>query len=319
MSVDRIATSQQSQYFLSQINNASNALNTTQHQIASQKNATTYAGFGDQAQVLTASISANARNSAYQTATTLATTQTDMQDTQLSSLSDLADQLQKAISGAVANNDGTTLMGQVQNIFDQATAILNSKDSNGDYIYSGGKTDVAPVTVTSLSQLAALPSVSDAFDNGDIKKSVQVADGETVTYGVTASDIGSSLMQSLRDIASFDAGGTGNFSGTPNLTAAQTRFLTGQIASTTRPWPTGINAASASNGYVYNRLQDAATQQTAMGTQYSGFISNIQDTNMAQAATQLSLNQTALQAALQVTSTLNQLSLLNYLPAPSGG
>ena len=63
----------------------------------------------------------------------------------------------------------------------------------------------------------------------------------------------------------------------------------------------------------YNRLQDAATQQTAMNTQYSGFISNIQDTNMAQAATQLSLNQTALQAALQVTSSLNQLSLLNYM------
>jgi len=318
MSIDRVATSQQSQYFLSQINGAANALNTTQTQIASGKNATTYAGFGDQAQILTATISANARNSAYQTATALATTQTDMQDTQLSSLSDLASQLQKAVSSAVANNDGTTLMGQVQNIFDQATAILNSKDANGDYIYSGGKTDTAPVTVTSLAQLVGLGSVANAFDNGDIKKSVQVADGETVTYGITASDVGTQLMQSLKDIASFDAGGTGNFSGTPNLTGAQNTFLTGAIAST-QTMAQGINSASASNGYVYNRLQDAATQQTAMHTQYSGFISNIQDTNMAQAATQLSLNQTALQAALQVTSTLNKLSLLNYLPVSSGG
>ena len=40
---------------------------------------------------------------------------------------------------------------QVQSIFDQATAILNSKDANGDYIYSGGKTDIAPVTVSSLA------------------------------------------------------------------------------------------------------------------------------------------------------------------------
>ena len=38
---------------------------------------------------------------------------------------------------------------------------------------------------------------------------------------------------------------------------------------------------------------------------------------MAQAATQLSLNQTQLQAALQVTAGLHQLSLLNYLPAPT--
>ena len=56
---------------------------------------TTYAGFGDQAQVLTASISANARNSAYTAATNLATTQTDMQDTQLTSLRHLATQLKK--------------------------------------------------------------------------------------------------------------------------------------------------------------------------------------------------------------------------------
>ncbi len=317
MSIDRVATNQQTQYFLSQINGASNALNTVQAQIASTKVATTYAGFGDQAQILTATLSANARNSAYTTATQLATTQTDMQDTQLNSLSSLAATLKKAVSDAVSNNDGSTLMDQVQSIFDQATAILNAKDANGDYIYSGGKTDTAPVNVTSLSQLVALPSVSGAFDNGNVKKSVQVSDGVNVTYGVTASDIGTGLLQSLKDIATFDAGGTGNFSASANLTGPQNTFLASAIASASTV-ATNINSAMAANGYVYNRLQDAGTQQTAMDTQYKGFISNIQDTNMAQAATQLSLDQTALQAALQVTSSLNKLSLLNYLPISSG-
>ena len=143
---------------------------------------------------------------------------------------------------------------------------------------------------------------------------MQVADGQTVTYGVTASDVGTGLMQSLKDIANFDAGGTGNFSGSTNLSQAQNTFLTGQIASTGTV-ATDLNTATAQNGDVYNQLQNATTQQSSMSTLYSGFISNIQDTNMATAATQLSLNQTALQAALQVTSTLNQLSLLNYLPA----
>ena len=54
-----------------------------------------------------------------------------------------------------------------------------------------------------------------------------------------------------------------------------------------------------------------------MNTLYKKFTSDIQDTNMANAATQLSLNQTQLQAALQVTAGLHQLSLLNYLPASS--
>ena len=78
MSVDRVATASQTAYFLNQIENAGSSLDTTQQQIASGYNATTYAGFGDQTQVLTATLAANARNSAYTTATSLATTQVSL-------------------------------------------------------------------------------------------------------------------------------------------------------------------------------------------------------------------------------------------------
>jgi flagellar hook-associated protein 3 FlgL len=315
MSVDRIPTAQQSAYFLSQINKTSAALNKTNEQIASQVVSTTYSGFGDQAQVLTASISANARNDAYKAATDLATTQADMQDTHLTSLGTLVTQLKKAVSDAVANNDPTSLMGQVQNIFDEATAILNSKDANGDYLYSGGKTDVPPVTVSSLSALVALPAVAGAFNNGTDKKSVQVADGQTITFGITASDVGTGLMQALKDIAGFDAGASGNFDASDSLSQAQNDFLTSQISSVGTV-AVNLNTATAQNGFAFNQLQSASAQQDSLATLYTGFINKIQKTNMAEAATQLSLNQTALQAVLQVTSGLNQLTLLNYLPTP---
>jgi len=314
MSVDRVATSQQSAFFLSQINQAGAKLDQTNKQIASGAVADTYAGFGDQARVLQATISAQARNSAYSNATSLATTQADLQDTQLTNLSDLAAQLKKTVSNAVSNNDPTGLMAQVDSIFSQAVSILNSKDANGDYIYAGGKTDTAPVSIASLSQLVAAPSTASIFTNGDSKKAVQVADGQTVTFGVTASDVGTDLMQALKDIAAFDAGGSGNFNGSTNLSQAQTSFLTGQI-TTTGTVAAGLTAVTAQNGNVYNRLQTATAQQGDTQTLYKSFIDNIQNTNMADAATQLSLNQTALQAALQVTATLNQLSLLNYMPA----
>ncbi|HWC64016.1 MAG TPA: flagellin [Rhizomicrobium sp.] len=318
MSIDRVSTAQQTAYFLSQINQASAALDKTNQQIASGKVATTYAGFGDQTQVLTATIAAKARNDSYSDATAMATTQADMQNTQLTSLSDLSLQLKTAVEDSVANNDPSTLMSQVQNIFDQVTGILNSKDANGDYIYSGGKTNTAPVTVSSLADLVALPSVSGAFANGDNKKAVQVADGQTVSYGMTASDIATGLMQSLKDIAAFDAGPSGNFSGSTNLNQAQNTFLSGEIP-TLGTVGVNLNNATAQNGFAYNQLQNATSQQGALSTLYSGFVSNLQDTNIADAATQLSLNQTALQAALQVTSHLNQLTLLNYLPiSPTG-
>ena len=313
MSIDRVSTAAQTAFFLSQIQNAGSALDKVQEQIASGKNANTYAGFGDKAQVLTATIAANARNDAYTNATKFAVTQTDLQDTQLASLSSLAASLKKAVSDAVANNDGTTLMTQAQSIFDQASAILNSKDSNGDYIYSGGKTDVPPVSVGTLAGLRPLVSAANAFANGDLKKSVQVADGVTVGYSLTASDVATGLMQALKDIADFDATGAGNFNAATTLSAAQNSFLSGAIAQVTTVY-TDLNATTASNGYVSNRLTDAQTQQASLDTLYKRFTSDVQDTNMAEAATRLSLNQTQLQAALQVTAGLHQLSLLNYLP-----
>jgi flagellar hook-associated protein 3 FlgL len=313
MSIDRVATSAQTAFFLSQIQHAGNALDKVQEQIASTKNANTYAGFGDKAQVLTATIAANARNDAYTNATKFAVTQTDLQDTQLASLSSLAASLKKAVSDAVANNDATTLMTQAQSIFDQASAILNSKDANGDYIYSGGKTDVPPVTVGTLAGLQPLASVAGAFANGNLQKSVQVADGVTVSYSMTASDVATGLMQALKDIADFDATGAGNFNAAATLSAPQNTFLTNAISQITTV-ATDLNATAASNGYVSNRLTDAQTQQASQDTLYKKFTSDIQDTNMAEAATKLSLNQTQLQAALQVTAGLHQLSLLNYLP-----
>jgi flagellar hook-associated protein 3 FlgL len=120
-------------------------------------------------------------------------------------------------------------------------------------------------------------------------------------------------MGALKAIAGFDAGSDGDFNGSANLSQAQTDFLTGQIAATGTV-AAELTNVTAQNGNVYNQLQTAQAQQGATDTLYKGFVDKIQNTNMAQAATQLSLNQTALQAALQVTATLNQLTLLNYMP-----
>ncbi len=74
-----------------------------------------------------------------------------------------------------ANNDASDLMTQAQSIFSQASGILNSKDANGNYIFSGGNTGTAPVAPASLSDLAALPATtpaaSNAFTNGTFKTS----------------------------------------------------------------------------------------------------------------------------------------------------
>ncbi|HEV2563268.1 MAG TPA: flagellin [Rhizomicrobium sp.] len=314
MTIERVATNAQSQFMLAQIAQANLNLNQTQQQVATGKVASDYAGMGDKAAMLEAARSAAARADAYQSATQMAVNQADLQNTQLSTLSDLAGQLRQAVTAALANNDASTLMTQAKSIFDQASQILNSKDANGNYLYGGEKDNTPPVSVGSLSDLAALPSASAVFDNGSVPRSVNVGDGQTVQVGLLASDVGGDLMSALKDIANFNDGPTGNFGKT--LTGAQSDFLGGAIQTATSA-AQNLNNVAAANGYMYNRLQDASTQQQATSTLYKGFTSDLEDVDMASAVSKLNQNQVALQAALQVTSRLNQVSLLNYLPAPT--
>lgn len=317
MSIDRVATNAQAQVMIAQIMQDSSALNKTQAQVASGKAATDYAGIGDKTAALEAARSASARTTAYQSATQLALNQTNLQDTQLTSLSDLANQWRQDVTAALGNGDASTLMTQAQSVYQQALQILNSQDANGNYLYGGDKNDAAPVTTASLTDLQALPSASAAFANGTVKSAVRVSDGQTVQIGVLASDAGTQLLQSLKDVADFNASPGNAFGST--IDAAQSTFLSGAIGSAVAA-AQGINNVAAANGEVYSQLQDASSTQTSMGTLYKGFVSDIEDVDMGTAVTNLNQQQVALQAALQVTAQLNQVSLLNYLgPASSSG
>ncbi|HEY1613887.1 MAG TPA: flagellin [Rhizomicrobium sp.] len=309
MSIDRVATNSQSQFLIQEMMQAQSSLNTTDQQVSTGMIANTYGGYGDKAALLEAARSAQNRANSYQSATTLALTQSDLQNTQLTQLSSIAQQLQQDISEAVANNDGSSLMTQAGGLYQQAEQILNSQDANGNYIYGGDKNNAPPLTTNSLSDLGTLGSVSQAFANGSKATSVRVADGETVQVGVLASNVGTGIMQVLKDLVDYTNANGGL---TTNMTSAQSNFLSGEIGSASTA-AQGVNAATAANGNVYDQLQSASDQQQSMSTLYQGFVSNLQDVDMSTAITQLNQNQVALQASEEVTSQLNKTSLLNYL------
>jgi flagellar hook-associated protein 3 FlgL len=311
-----VSTSAQSLLLISQLNQDSATLNQTQQQVASGLTSTTYGGIGDQTAALESAQAGVDATTAYQAAAQLGLNQVNLQATQLTQLSNLASQLQQDITTAVGNNSGSTLMSDASSIYDQVTQILNSQDSNGNYIFGGDQSNTPPVTTTSLRDLASLPSASQAFTNGTVKGGVQVGDGQTVQVGLLASNLGTGILQTLSDIANFNSGANGNFGTT--LTGAQSNFLSTEIPTAQAAYET-VNNISAQNGETYQQLQSALTQQQSMNTLYQGFVSNIQNVNMASAISNLNLDQTALQAATEVTAQLGQISLLNYLsPSASG-
>ncbi|HEY4125152.1 MAG TPA: flagellin, partial [Rhizomicrobium sp.] len=129
--------------------------------------------------------------------------------------------------------------------------------------------------------------------------------------GMLASDLGTQLFQSLADIANYNTGTDGPFGTTINST--QTDFLTTQVQAATTA-NQNLNNQAAANGFNYSHLNDVIDQQKSTSTLYKGFVQNLEDVDMGTAITQLNQNQVALQAAVQVTAQLSQVSLLNYLP-----
>ncbi|HEY2068694.1 MAG: flagellin [Rhizomicrobium sp.] len=314
MTVERVATSTQAQYMLQQIMQSESNLNKTQAQVASGESASTYEGIGDQTAALQSAQSAAARTSGYQAATQSALNQVNLQDTQLTQLSNLANQLRQDVTEAAGQGDASGLMDQVGSLYSEVVGILNTQDSNGNYIYGGGNDSTPPVSATSLAQLGALGSSSEAFANGTTTTSVRTSDNTSVSVGMTASDIGSSLLSTIKSIV--DSDNSSSFGAT--LSSAQSTFLTGAIQSATSA-ASDVNNVSAQNGENYTQLNDALTNQKSLSTMYAGFVSNIADVNMGQAVANLNQDQTALQAAMEVTSQLSQISLLNYLPASGVG
>ncbi len=308
MSVDRIATSSQSGVLLQQIMLANNALTRSQTQVSSGKVSDNYGGYAGKTAVLEAARSAAARADSHADTSKLALDQVDLQNTQLTSLSGIAQQLRQAVTESVGTNDGSTLMTQVKSLYDQAVQVLNARDANGNYIYGGDKDDTPPVSAASLSDLLALPSASAAFANGATARTVRTGDGETIKIGVLASDVGTGLLQAMRDIAAYNASSPLGSS----LSGAQSTFLTTSIQRATAASDT-VNNAAAANGFVYNRLEDASSQQASLSTLYKGFVSDLEDVDMGEAVMRLNQNQVALQAALQMSANLNQLSLLNFM------
>jgi flagellar hook-associated protein 3 FlgL len=310
MTIDRLGSYANTQMFFARLMKAESALELSNRQVASGKLADNYAGYGDKTAVMEAARSASARADANTATAMQAAARLDVQNTQLGQLSDIANQIRLALTKATADGDATSLMSQLEGYFDQVVGLMNARDANG-YIYAGDNNQTAPVVVNSLSELAALPAVADAFVNGTIKTEVKIGDSYNVEVGLLASDLATDLFTLIRQVAQFDAGVDGPFSGT--TTPAQQTFLESTIP-TAIDAQHNVNAQVAANGMNFQMVDQATEQLKAAAVVYKNFVSNIEDVDIAQAITRLNQNQIALQAAFQVTSTLNRLSLLDYLP-----
>ena len=281
-------------------------------EISSSKVSTDLAGYGATAGTLTAVNSVSSRLTSYVNNAQALSGKLDVQDQALSQVATAAQSARTAVAEALANNSGADLMTTLQSQLSTAAGALNTQ-YDGQYLFSGGQADTAPLAAGQLSDLTAASPLSSVFKNGQTAQVSRLDDSTVVKTGVLASDAGTPLMTALAAVQAYDAGPNGPLSGT--LTAAQSSFLSGVLSQ----FDSAISSANttvADNGVVAQEVTDKTTQLTDQQTAIAGVVSNITTPDEAQVATQLSLAQTTLQASAQIFSSLQSDSLLKVL---SGG
>ena len=280
-----------------------------QQQVNTGKKSPDYKGIADQTVTLLGAKSVQSRLNEYTQTGKQVGSVLDIYDNSIGVLDTVTNDLKQTLTQSLANEEVYGLSESLSQGLNSAVTALNTQVS-GKYIFGGTRTDAPPVTVQSASDLQALATSSDAFQNNNQKPVAQVDEGAAMQYGITASDVAGPLMNVLKAIADFNAGPNGPIDG--KLTATQKSFIQTQLGNLESARRTVLNS-QVENGVRQQRLSAIQTQHETTGNVMTGLISDIEDADMAKAVTNLNNDQTALQASYQIMSKLSQLSLMNYL------
>lgn len=230
-------------------------------------------------------------------------------DNSIGVLDSVASDLKQTLNESLANEEVYGFSESLEQTLNSVVTALNTEVS-GKYIFGGSRTDAAPLTIQTMSDLVPLAAGSDAFQNNSQKLVAQIDDGVGLQYGILASDVAGPLMDVLKAFADFNAGPSGPING--KLTATQKAFIQTQLANLDSARQTILNT-QVENGVRQQRLDNVMQQHEATNLVVTGFISDIEDVDMAKAVTNLNNDQVALQASYQIMSRLSQLTLLNFL------
>jgi flagellar hook-associated protein 3 FlgL len=232
-------------------------------------------------------------NSAYRTAVDESRSWLDATDTALSSLGDIVQHAREltlqAANGATTPAGRQSIKLVIDQLAEQAKTTLNSA-YDGRYIFSGTATDTAPYA----------NATGDAYQGNADPVVRQIGPGVSVQVNVTGDDVLSGLLPALRTLSAHLQSSDVASLGTSDLKAIDAAF-------------DALTAKQAQVGAVTNRVDAAGTRLDDLNDVTSAFLSKTEDADLPKALTDLSAQQTALQAALRGGATLIQQSLMDFL------
>ncbi len=249
-------------------------------------------------------------NQIQQVQTNLSSVQTEAQsaDGALQTASTLLDQLvsigSDGASSTASAGSRASLGEQVQGLEQQLVSIANTS-VNGCYIFGGDSPETAPYT----------------FDWSSPDGIVQNSNPTNTT--IVADANGSQIVPRLTAQQIFDVRNSGGTPATGNIFNAV--YSLGQALLSNdqtgvqnalddlKAGVTQLTQATTTYGNIQTWIQQASQTATTQLNNVTQALSSIRDSDVATDATQLTLEQTALEAALSAHGSLNTKSLFSYL------
>jgi len=233
------------------------------------------------------------------------------------------DSLQKIVSSAdeiaTTAGNGTTSQAtqanyasQVQQLIQQAVQLANTQDPvTGQYLFGGTASTSEPFTTTTDGN-GNITGVT--YQGNTSVNEVPVAAGTTVSVDVPGANTTGSGARGLFTDSQSGADLFNHLLTLQNdLTAGNTSAIATDGANLQKD-EDNVTYQVANNGAVQTRLNNEATYATNQATSLTSAVSSASGANLVQTMVQLNQTQTAYQAALQSSSQIMQLSILNYLP-----
>lgn len=209
----------------------------------------------------------------------------------------------QAGNGTYSDKDRAPLAAELRSQLDQLIGLANARDGAGEYAFAGYQVDTV-----SFTKVAGVVQY-----NGDQgQRYLQVGSGRAMAVGETGQGIfmsgGQDLFKTIGDLATVLE--------TPVVTAADKTAMRAGLDTALTQLDRGLDSVVTTLATVGARMKELDGLDnvgSSLDVQYATSLSKLQDVDYAKAISQLSQQQTTLEAAQKSYVKITGLSLFNYL------
>lgn len=233
----------------------------------------------------------------------------DVQAISLRKATESAQQLAQEIRTAISAGDGRGIGTSMRMAFNGVVQAMNETWS-GQPMFAGERQDVSPVTVSTVEQLEAAPSVASVFNESARDQVMDLGDGLPVQVSAKASTLSTGFLSAVRDLQALISGHGGQI-GQPIDSATETQLLS-IVSRLDASAKTFVNE-EARVGQLQTRFDSDKTKLIQQTDLMAEEVSKHSSADLAEVSIKLNTLMTQYQAAAKTFADLSKLTLLDYL------